>query len=206
MSESQINKLVNNADKKVAKLLGRMMSVYRPVTFANLFDISNYIGNKYAAFTISKSFEKSESEKFQKYIVYTDRSNVNEGDIFADAADTYVIISSRPIEEMLAIRAAELVKVERVTWTNVDGLHPIGTVVARNVPAAVVGARSSSGQRIPNVDQAAQSLQYEIRIFASKTQILPTDNIRLSDDTLYTVTQVSVADQFQTLICTKVSE
>jgi hypothetical protein len=204
MSEISIRKKLIKAYAKAGKVLGRDFHLFRPFALDDALSAANFLRTQPAALTISKSFTDAQNESFQRYIVYTNHIDVAVGDILHDDQETFVIIWNRGLEDVIAVKATELVEVHRGTWQTTNGLQPVLTRIAKNVPASVTGVSSTSDQRLTAVQPTSQAKRWEVRIWATQADLLPTDNIKFANGVILRVDGVKVTEQCQVLTCTEV--
>ena len=206
MSEESIRRKLAKAYAKAGKVLGRAFDVYRPLTLNDAFSAQNLIQNKKpAAFTLNKDFVSPITEGFSAYTVYTDHLNVNPGDIFFDDKETFVILWNRAIEDVIAIKATNLIEVHRPTWDTVNGLQAVKARIARNVPASLTGITSGTDNRLSKVDATGQGIRWEVRIWATAEDIKQTDNIVLENGRILRVDSVKITELSQVLTCSEVA-
>lgn len=205
MSESSIKRIMTKAYSISAKILGREFNLYRPTDLDDAMSNSNFIRKQYATFTLSKAFTDPQPEGFREFTCFTNHTDLRDGDIFSDGEETFVIAHSRGLEDVVAIRASQIVSVQRASWTTDGGLAAVRQTIARNIPASVVSNASAGVQRISNVDASAQSLRWTVRILANKTDVKATDNITLQDGTLLRVDQITHTELFLLLSATEVT-
>jgi len=206
MSELTIKRKLTKAYKKAGRILGREMDVYRPVSLANALSLSNFIVRQSAAFSVSENFQQNQGEKFKPYIVYTDDADLQVGDIYSDTSETFVIVTARGLENVIAYKASHLIEVQRVSWTTTDGLQAERTTVMRNLPASVIGVSSSSDVTVIQANATSPSKRYEIRIWKTNTGIMKSDNIKMPDGTLLLIETITDSDISQILICSEVAQ
>lgn len=210
MSETSIRKKLSGAYKKAGKKLGDLYDVYRPLTLNDALSTANFIKTAPAAFTLSKNFLQPQNEKFKEYTVYCDINSVSVGDIFVRntivGSETFVVVWNRGIEDTVAIRATDLIEIHRPSWTTTGGLKTELQRIAKNVPASVIGATSTSDVSVPLVNQPSQALRWEIRIWEVDADIKNTDNIKLSNGALLLVEQVRKTELCLVLTCVEVKK
>lgn len=205
MSEATIKRKLSTANKKAGRILGRVMNVYRPLSLTNALSPANFILSQPAAFSVSESFQQNQGEKFKPYIVYTDDSKTQVGDIFSDDQETFVIVTDRGLENVIAYKASHLIEVLRVDWTTTDGLQAQRTTVMRNLPASVIGVSSSTDVSVIPANATSPAKRYEIRIWKTNTGIQKSDNIKLPDGSLLLIDTITDSDISQILICSEVA-
>lgn len=206
MSEAVIRKKLANAYNKAGRILGREFDVYRPVALNDSLSVSNFIKKMYSSFTLSKNMVSPQPEGFKQYIVYSDINGLEKGDIFSDSGETFVIVWNRGLEDTIAIRTSDLVEIHRGTWTTTNGLTPTLERIAKNVPATVTKATSTSDVRIGNVANPGQALRYEVRIYSPTAEIKQTDNIIFADGTILHIDETSLTEYCQLFICSEVKK
>lgn len=204
MSEATIQKKLSKAYKKAGKILGRQFGVYRPVTLNDSLSPANYIFKQDAAFTLSENFTTPQTEGFKNYIVYTEYTNLKEGDILHDDKETFVITWYRGIEDPIAIRATDLVEIYETGWSTTNGLEQTRTRKAKNVPASVTKLSSSDDVRITNVNDASQANRWEVRIWSATDEIKQSDNIVFNDGTILLINTITTNELVQVFQCTEV--
>lgn len=206
MSEVAIRKKLIKAYAKAGKVLGRDFHLYRPYALNDALSDSNFLRSQYAAFTLSKSFVDAQAEGFQRYIVFTNHGDVQVGDIFHDDQETFVVIWNRGLEDVIAVKATQLIEVHRGAWDTTNGLQPVRQRVAKNVPASVVGIASAADTRIGTVQTSGQAKRWEVRIWATEADLQPTDNLKFSNGVILRVDTITVTEQCQVLQCTEVMD
>lgn len=206
MSEAVIRKKLANAYNKAGRILGREFDVYRPVALNDSLSVANFIKKMYSSFTLSKNMVSPQPEGFKQYIVYSDINGLEKGDIFSDSGETFVIVWNRGLEDTIAIRTSDLVEIHRGTWTTTNGLTPTLERIAKNVPATVTKATSTSDVRIGNVANPGQALRYEVRIYSPTAEIKQTDNIIFADGTILHIDETSLTEYCQLFICSEVKK
>lgn len=207
MSEQSIRKKIVNANKKAGKILGRVMNVYRPLQLNNALSDANFIFSQPAAFSVSENFQANQGDKFKPYIVYTDNSRIEVGDIFKDDKEIFVITANRGIENVIGYKATNIIEVERVGYPTNPGagaFEQTTQVVIRNLPASVVGLNSTSDGAIPVANSVGPQRRFEIRIWSTDNGILKTDNIRLDNGLYLRIDQIVDSIESQILTCTEV--
>ena len=209
MSEASIRKKIVLANKKAGRILGRQMDVYRPLQLNNALSPANFVFSQPAAFSVSENFQANQGDKFKPYIVYTDNSRVEVGDIFSDDTETFVITSNRGVENVIAYKATNIIEVQRVGYPSNPGAgafeQTVETVI-RNLPASVTGLSSTTENNIPVANASGPVRRFEVRIWSTANGILTTDNIKLDDGTYLRIDSISDSIESQTLICTEVKE
>lgn len=205
MSESSIAKKIASAYRKAGKILGRNFNVYRSVQLNDSLSDANFIAEQYSAFTLTTNFVSPQTEGFKTYIAYTDYSKIEVGDIFSDDGETFVIVWSRGIEDPVAIRATDIVEIYSAGWETTNGLQQTRTRIAKNVPASITKASSTSDVVLNNVQNPSQANRYEVRIWSPTNNIKQTDNIILADGTILRIDSLSSSELTQILLCTEVS-
>lgn len=204
MSEAVIVKKLANAYNKAGKILGREFSIYRPVVLNDSLSTANYIKKQFCAFTLTTNFTSPQTEGFKTYIAYTKHIDINVGDIFSDANETFVVVWNRGIEDPVAIRTSHLVEVHSVGWTTTNGLQQTRTRTAKNVPASVTKASSVSDINLQNVANPSQANRYEVRIWSPTSEIKQTDNIVFADGTILHIDSITTTELTQVLTCSEV--
>jgi hypothetical protein len=204
MSEQSIRKILSHAYNKAGKILGREFSVYRPVVLNDSLSDANFIFKRKAAFTINKNFINPQTEGFKQYIGFTQDLDLLPGDIFNDSDETFVIVWNRGIEDLVAIRASDIVEIHRGTWATTNGLQPVRERIAKNVPASVTRSQSISDIRIGTVANTAQAARYEVRIYSQTAEIQQTDNVIFPDGTILHIDEINHTEFCQLLTCSVV--
>jgi hypothetical protein len=204
MSEQSIRKILSHAYNKAGKILGREFSVYRPVVLNDSLSDANFIYKLSSAFTLNKDFVNPQKESFKEYICYTNSNKVEVGDILSDVNETFVITWNRGIEDVVAIRATDIVEIHAAGWDTVNGLQQTRVLKAKNVPASVTKASSVTDVSLGNVQNPAQANAWEVRIWSKTAEILQTDNIIFPDGTILHIDSMSTNELCQTLTCSEV--
>lgn len=204
MSELSIRKKIIKAYAKAGKVLGREFQLFRPFSLNDALSPANYLRTQYASFTLSKDFVTAQNEGYERYIVYTNHADLQKGDILYDDQETFVIIWNRGLEDVIAIKATQLVEIYRGVWDTTNGLQPVLQRTARNVPASVVGISSTSDTRLNTIQTTGQAKRWEVRIWASQADLKPTDNIKFANGTILRVESITVTEQAQILTCVEV--
>lgn len=204
MSENTLRNKLSKVYAKVGKVLGRQFSVYRPIKLDDSLSSDNFIRKQYAAFTLSSSFTSPQNESFSSYITYTEHLDIIPGDIFYSDTETFVIVWNRGIEDVVAIKANDLVEIYRPTWETTGGLTPTRVRIARKIPISLSGISSATAVSLTQVQPTGQAKRWDVRIWAKETDVLQTDNIKLSNGTLLHVDSVQITELCQVLTCTEV--
>lgn len=207
MSEANIRKKIILANKKAGKILGRQMDVYRPLQLNNALSPANFVFSQPAAFSVSESFQANQGDKFKPYIVYTDNSRIEVGDIFKDNSEIFVITANRALENVIGYKATNIIEVERVGYPTNPGtaaFEQTTEIVIRNLPASVVGLNSTSDGAIPVANSVGPQRRFEVRIWSTSNGILKTDNIRLDNGLYLRIDQIVDSIESQILTCTEV--
>jgi hypothetical protein len=203
MSEATIRKKLTRAYAQAGKILGKQFDVYRPVDMSDCLAPQNLLLKQTASFTLSRQYSHDQAETFKMYITYTDSSKCDEGDIFSDGTDTYVIVWNKGIEDVMAIRCSDLVEIHRPSWSTTDGLQPVRVRIGKNVPASITGMSSVSDISLGTVANTAQADRWEVRIWAN-TPIQQTDNIIRANGSILHVDTIETHQLYQVLTCSLV--
>jgi hypothetical protein len=204
MSEQSIRKILSHAYNKAGKILGREFSVYRPVVLNDSLSDANFIYKLSSAFTLNKDFVNPQRESFKDYLVYTNSDKVEVGDIMADSEEVFVITWRRGIEDVVAIRATDIVEIYSTGWDTANGLTQTRILKAKNVPASVTKANSVVDSSLARVANTNQANAWEVRIWSKTAEILQTDNIIFRDGTILHIDSMSTNELCQTFTCSEV--
>lgn len=203
MSQQSMRKKLAKAYSKIANRLGTRYTMYRTVSFNDFLGDQNFLGEVTAAFTLSDTFIKSAGESFEYYISYLNNLDIHAGDCFVAGEDVFIVVWNRGLEEVKAVRAQKLVNVLRETWpeTAGDSWEKVKTVYAYNVPVSVAGVGSVNPVlSLPQSNQVAPQLSYELRIWSTSMEIHPTDTIQMDGKELV-ITSIRPTELCQVISC-----
>lgn len=177
MSASSIQKKLNAANKKVAKIVGESFTVYRPISLMTPIKLSNFHSEQFASFALSDKFDKGASFGFDVYEVYTDTTDITSGDIFVLLGDTYVIMQARDLQPVQAFLANRTVSISRAGYSTTGGTFGKTEVsVMENVPASVQYAVASDVGVLPAASTNKSNIPaWDISVVA------PDGSIQLND-------------------------
>lgn len=207
MSQASIRKQLNNANKIVARQLGKRYTVYRAPSITNVLHPDNAVGTVYAAFSVDENFSnRKHVETFQEYVCFADMDKVFPGDILNDGCNTYTIVWNEGLDNVIAHRADILFEIHRASRGDTPGdYNPSLEVYAKNVPASMTAVGSSADYTLPFAQNTAQAEAYEIRIWTSCEPITPKDIlVRPTDGAQFQALSVKMGNHSQTILAKKV--
>ena len=169
MSRTSIDKILNRAGKIAGKITGDLCVNYRPLDYINPVQAKNLLAPKYAAFWLSKNFDKTVDYNFEIFDVQVDATDVLPGDIFTNAESMYVIVSSRSMEACQAILINEYITIKRPSYADQGaGFGATTTDVAVNLPVnllSVSGGNASVGMPSTRAGSKGAFQEYKIRTY-----------------------------------------
>jgi hypothetical protein len=177
MSASSIDKKINIANSKVAKQLGVVYNVYRPLAFTAPISLQNWTAEQKASFTLDEKFSKSQTSKFDMYKCYTDAALIEPGDIFVNDDSTYVIINKELLQPVQAFRSNRTITVTRAGYSTTGGTFgKTETAVITDVPSNVQYGVTGDLNSMPAASTNKSNVPiFEIRVWA------PDGTIELND-------------------------
>jgi len=170
MSRTSIDKILNRAGSIAGKITGDLCVNYRPLDYINPVQSKNLLAPKYAAFWLSKNFDKTVDYNFEIFDVQVDTTDVLPGDIFTNPESMYVVVSARSMEACQAILINEYITIKRPSYADTGaGFGATTTDVAVNLPVnllSVSGGNASVG--VPGKSASSGAFQeYKIRTYFS---------------------------------------
>lgn len=139
MSAQSIQLKIDKAHKKIAAKLGFSYNLYRPIDDINPLDERNIFANVKATFTLSDTYTSTISWDVPIWTVFTDPSNLEQGDILSNDERTYIIISKLPHLPVLAVQADDTIDIRTVGYADSgSGFAPgQSTYIAKGLPCFI---------------------------------------------------------------------
>lgn len=180
MSGKSIDKKLNNAYKKVGKILGFPFRLYRSVDYLNPVQDKNFLKSVTLAFSIDESFKKNQDFNFHLYNLYCDGASIEPGDIFENTElnKRFTLVQNDPITVSIAIDSHSSISISRPTYNNTGGFGPKTEVIATSIPATIleIGSAATSG----NAPSGTTPLKSGVQQWDIWTY-LPADLIKIND-------------------------
>lgn len=151
MSADSIQKKINNAHKKVGKVLGYTYGLYRPLgSNVDIIQDRNLIKEMKATFTLNDNYSSNVKWEVPTWTVYTETAELQIGDyLYNEQYDrTFFVFSLQPHQPVYVIEANERINIQSVAYANDGtGFAPAQTTyIAKNLPCFITyGSGSVSG-------------------------------------------------------------
>jgi len=151
MSQQTIQAKFDKAHTKIGKVLGSEFTVYSPLTDINPIDDRNIIGKVQATFTVSDQYTKTIAWDVPIWTVYTDPTDLSQGDFLSDGTRTFFILSRIPLLPVLAVECPDTISINSVSYGDSGGgfAPGEGAYTAHNVPCFITTSSTSFSGNIP---------------------------------------------------------
>lgn len=151
MSAASIQKKIDNAHKKVGKVLGYTYGLYRPlVSNVDVISDRNLIKYMKATVTLDDNYSKTVKWEVPVWTLYTESAELLPGDyLYSEEQDrTFFVLNKTSHQPVLAVEANDRINITKVGYDNSGtGFAPAQTTfIAKNLPCYLTyGSGSISG-------------------------------------------------------------
>lgn len=151
MSAASIQKKIDNAHKKIGKVIGYTYGLYRPID-SNVDVISDRNLIKYvkATVTLSDSYSSNVKWEIPVWTLYTETAELQNGDYLYSEEEgrTFFVMNKQPHQPVVAVEANDRISIKSVGYANNGtGFAPAQeTYIAKQLPCYLTyGSGSVSG-------------------------------------------------------------
>lgn len=154
MSADSLQKKINNAHKKIGKLMGKTYGIYRPLTSNNdVIADRNLIKYVKATTTLNDNYSSNIKWEIPNWTLYTETAEIRQGDYLYSEEEnrTFFVLSKQPHQPVIAVEANDRIDIKTVGYADGGtGFGPAQEIyIARNLPCYLTYGTGSVSSDLP---------------------------------------------------------